>query len=241
MTTLAEHMIVAGADNRPPMLEKSMYTSWVSHMFLYIKGKEHGRMMLNSVLNGPLVYPTIEVDGVTRLKAYEELSDKEKLQDDYDLCAMNIVLQGLPPDIYALVNHNQVALNKFGIRGETLHDYYMRFAQLMNDIHIIGMTMQQVQLYAYLSQYEGHANEVRLMRERVIVQQVQGRQSQGYASNSSKSNATASGGEGHMARQCTQPKRARNSAWFKEKLMLAEAHDSGQVLDEEQLAFLEDL
>ncbi|GJZ28744.1 putative reverse transcriptase domain-containing protein [Tanacetum coccineum] len=37
------------------------------------------------------------------------------------------------------------------------------------------------------------------------------------------------------------PKRPRNSAWFKEKLMLAEAHESGQVLDEEQLAFLADL
>ncbi|GJV54431.1 hypothetical protein Tco_1450172, partial [Tanacetum coccineum] len=107
MTTLAEHMIVAGADNRPPMLEKSMYNSWQSHMLLYIKGKEHNIMMLNSVLNGPLVYPIIKVDGVTRLKTYEELPKKEKLQDDYDLCAMNIVLQGLPLDIYALVNHNQ--------------------------------------------------------------------------------------------------------------------------------------
>ncbi|GKC93548.1 hypothetical protein Tco_1158990, partial [Tanacetum coccineum] len=41
-----------------------------------------------------------------------------------------------------------------------------------------------------------------------------------------------------MARQCTQPKRPRNSAWFKKKLMLAEAQESSQVLDEEQLAFL---
>ncbi|GJS91956.1 hypothetical protein Tco_0774592 [Tanacetum coccineum] len=41
-----------------------------------------------------------------------------------------------------------------------------------------------------------------------------------------------------MARQCTQPKRPRNAAWFKEKLMLAEAQEAGQILDEEQLAFL---
>ncbi|GKA24594.1 hypothetical protein Tco_0710627 [Tanacetum coccineum] len=39
---------------------------------------------------------------------------------------------------------------------------------------------------------------------------------------------------------CTQPKRPRNTAWFKEKLMLAEAHEAGQILDEEQLAFLAD-
>nr|GEX31844.1 transposase, Ptta/En/Spm, transposase, Tnp1/En/Spm-like protein [Tanacetum cinerariifolium] len=93
MTTLAEHIIVAGADNHPPMLEKSMYNSWQDRMLLYIKGKEHCRMMLNSVLYGPLVYGTIELDGVTRTKTYEELTDQEKLQDDCDVKATNIVLQ----------------------------------------------------------------------------------------------------------------------------------------------------
>nr|GEZ45866.1 hypothetical protein [Tanacetum cinerariifolium] len=47
-------------------------------------------------------------------------------------------------------------------------------------------------------------------------------------------------GEGHMARQFTQPKRPRNAAWFKEKAMLAEAQQAGQILDEEQLTFLAD-
>ncbi|GJU90039.1 hypothetical protein Tco_1302462 [Tanacetum coccineum] len=109
-------MIVAGADNRPPMLEKSMYDSWKS--------------------------PT------------------------------NIVLQGLTPDVYSLVNHHKVAkeiwdirllmkgmeltqqerecklyneFDKFAsIKGETLYEYYLRFAQLVNDMHIIKMTMQPV-------------------------------------------------------------------------------------------------
>ncbi|GKF28740.1 hypothetical protein Tco_0095082 [Tanacetum coccineum] len=101
MTTLSEHMIVAGADNRPPMLEKTMY----NHMLLYMKGKEHGRMMLNSIEHGPLVYDTIKVDGVTRTKTYEGLTDAEKLQDDYDVGAT----QGLPPEVYYLVNHHDVA------------------------------------------------------------------------------------------------------------------------------------
>nr|GEZ57141.1 hypothetical protein [Tanacetum cinerariifolium] len=39
--------------------------------------------------------------------------------------------------------------------------------------------------------------------------------------------------EGHMARQCTQPKMPRNATWFKEKLMLAEAQEASQILDEE--------
>ncbi|GKC57404.1 hypothetical protein Tco_1085002 [Tanacetum coccineum] len=43
-----------------------------------------------------------------------------------------------------------------------------------------------------------------------------------------------------MARQCTQPKRPRNFAWFKEKMLLVQVQESGQVLDEKQLAFLAD-
>ncbi|GKA99775.1 hypothetical protein Tco_0827769 [Tanacetum coccineum] len=157
MTTLAENMIVAGGDNRPPMLDKSMYNSWKSRMILYIRGKEHGRIILNSILNGPLVYGTIKVDGVIRTKTYEELSNQEKLQDNYDVRATNIFLQCLPPDVYYLVNHHDVAkdiwdrvrllmqgiklsqqerecklYNEFdrftSVEGESLYEYYLSFA-----------------------------------------------------------------------------------------------------------------
>nr|GEU32547.1 hypothetical protein [Tanacetum cinerariifolium] len=50
------------------------------------------------------------------------------------------------------------------------------------------------------------------------------------ASSSYKSNATSSGKD--------NPKRPRNAAWYKDKAMLAEAQEAGQILDEEQLAFL---
>ncbi|GKA81620.1 reverse transcriptase domain-containing protein [Tanacetum coccineum] len=60
-------------------------------------------------------------------------------------------------------------------------------------------------------------------------------------SSNPRNQATIQDGEGHMARQCTQPKRPRNAAWFKEKAMLAEAQEAGQILNEEQLAFLADL
>ncbi|GKC66874.1 hypothetical protein Tco_1099472 [Tanacetum coccineum] len=66
-------------------------------------------MILNSVLNGPLLWPTVEENNITREKTYEELSEKEKLQADCDLKATNIVLQGLPLDVYSLVNHYKVA------------------------------------------------------------------------------------------------------------------------------------
>ncbi|GKA39154.1 integrase, catalytic region, zinc finger, CCHC-type containing protein [Tanacetum coccineum] len=100
-------------------------------------------------------------------------------------------------------------------------------------------------------------NQATIQDDMVTVHQVQRRQRQSYIGTSYKGNATSSGGnnaggltrvvkcyncegEGHMARQCTQLKRPRNTAWFKEKAILAEAQESGQILDEEQLAFLAD-
>nr|GEZ50136.1 hypothetical protein [Tanacetum cinerariifolium] len=183
VTTITEHIIVAGAENRPPMLEKIMYDSWASRIRLFIKRKKHDRIMLDSINNGPLVYPTVEENRQTRPMKYFKLTKAQQLQDDCDVQATNIILYDLPPNVYALVNHQE---------GETLYEYYRRFSQLINDMHTIGMTMQQVQvnskflnalpsdwskfvtgvklakslyttnydqLYSYLSQHERHANE----------------------------------------------------------------------------------
>nr|GEU44570.1 hypothetical protein [Tanacetum cinerariifolium] len=99
MTTLVKHIIVVGAENHPPMLEKSMYDSKVSRIHLFIKGKKHGRMMLDSIDNGQLVYPTVEENGQTRPMKYFELTEAQKLQDDFDVQAANIIFHGLPPDV----------------------------------------------------------------------------------------------------------------------------------------------
>nr|GEW32256.1 copia protein [Tanacetum cinerariifolium] len=80
-----------------------------SQIELYMQKKEHRRMILKSVENGPLIWPTIEENGVTRTKKYVELSDAKKIQADCDMKATNIILQGLPADIYSLINHHRVA------------------------------------------------------------------------------------------------------------------------------------
>nr|GEX92075.1 retrovirus-related Pol polyprotein from transposon TNT 1-94 [Tanacetum cinerariifolium] len=109
MTSLADKTILSGADNRPPMLEKDMYDSWKSRMELYMLNRQHGRMILESVENGPLLWPTVEEDGVTRLKKYSELLAVEAIQADCDVKATNIILQGLPPKVYALVSTHKYA------------------------------------------------------------------------------------------------------------------------------------
>nr|GEV37108.1 retrovirus-related Pol polyprotein from transposon TNT 1-94 [Tanacetum cinerariifolium] len=293
-------------------------------------------MILESVEHGPLIWPMVEENGVIRTKKYAELSAGEKIQACCDMKATNIILQGLPADIYSLVNHHRVAKN-----------LWERVQLLMQDLH----TSNYDQLHVYLEQHELHANEfspiqqgsvqphqhysshypsqpqlnhsstpqshyqtsnvlqvipqvayqspqapTQLMTEspfvdsgfvvpvfspgddliaclnkamaflkvvassrfpstnnqlrtssntrnqstiqdgRVTVQQVQGTQGQNYSGTTYNGNATSLRGSTISG----QPKRQRNAAWYKEKAMLAEAQEAGQILDKEQLAFLAD-
>nr|GFB28736.1 hypothetical protein [Tanacetum cinerariifolium] len=65
-------------------------------------------MILESVEQGPLLWPSMEVEGVTRLKKYSELSAAKATQADCDVKATNIILQGLPPEVCALVSTHKV-------------------------------------------------------------------------------------------------------------------------------------
>ncbi|GJU26524.1 retrovirus-related pol polyprotein from transposon TNT 1-94 [Tanacetum coccineum] len=228
MTTLADKSLLSGGDNKPSMLEKHLYDSWKSRMELYMMNRPHGRMILASFEKGPLVWPTITVDGATRPKEYTELTAAETIQADCDIKAINIILQGIPPEIYALVGQHHVAkviwekiqllmqgtsltkkerecklydeFDKFTYKtGESLHEYYLGFTLLLNDMNIYKMPLEQFQvntkflntlpaewskfvtdvklvkdlhttnvdqIHAHLEQHERHANEVRLMHER---------------------------------------------------------------------------
>ncbi|GKF42500.1 hypothetical protein Tco_0125842 [Tanacetum coccineum] len=75
----------------------------------YMILSEHGRIIHESVEHGPLIWPTVEDNGVIRTKKYAKLSAAKKIQADCDMKATNIILQGLPVDMYSLVNHHKVA------------------------------------------------------------------------------------------------------------------------------------
>nr|GEX96077.1 retrovirus-related Pol polyprotein from transposon TNT 1-94 [Tanacetum cinerariifolium] len=152
MTSLADKAILSGADNHPPMLEKDMYDSWKSIMKLYMFNRQDGRMILESVENAT-----------------------EAIQADCDVNATNIILQGLPPELYALVSTHKVAkelceriqmlmqrtsltkqerecklyneFDKFAYKkGESLRDFYLGFSLLLNDMNIYNMKLEQFQV-----------------------------------------------------------------------------------------------
>nr|GFB85986.1 hypothetical protein [Tanacetum cinerariifolium] len=170
MASLVDKAILSGAENRPPMLEKDMYDSWRSRMEMYMLNRQHGRIILESVEHGPLLWPSVTEEGVTRVKKYSELLTAEAIQADCDVKATNIILQELPPEIYALVSTHKVAkdlweriqmlmqgtlltkqerecklydaFDKFAYqKGEILCDFYLRFSLLLNEMNMYNMKL----------------------------------------------------------------------------------------------------
>ncbi|GKC41211.1 hypothetical protein Tco_1058933 [Tanacetum coccineum] len=245
MANLSEDIQCAGSDTRPPMLDKTDFASWQQRIRLYCRGKENGVNILKSIDEGPFQMGTTRVIvaegtegslhlGPERPRVYSDLSQDEKDRYNADIRATNIILQGLPKDIYSLINHytdakdiwDNVKMLLEGSeltkedresqlyddfehfrqnKGETIHDYYVRFAKLINDMRNIKMTMSKIQLnskfvnnmlpewgrfvtavklnkglkdsnfdqlYAYLKQHEAHANENKMMLERLTQQTV---------------------------------------------------------------------
>ncbi|GJS94930.1 hypothetical protein Tco_0801898 [Tanacetum coccineum] len=156
MANLSEDIQCASSDTRPPMLDRTDFASWQQRIRLYCRGTK-----------GAL--------GPERPQVYSDLSPEDKDRYNADIRATNILLQGLPKDIYSLINHytdakdiwDNVKMLLKGSelkkedresqlyddfenfrqhKGETIHDYYVRFAKLINDMRNIKMTMSRMKL-----------------------------------------------------------------------------------------------
>nr|GEX94919.1 retrovirus-related Pol polyprotein from transposon TNT 1-94 [Tanacetum cinerariifolium] len=164
-------------------------------MELYMLNRQHRRMILESVESGPLLWPTIEENGVYALVSTYKVAKElwERIQ---------MLMQGTSLTKQERECKLYDEFDKFAYRkGESLRDYYLRFSLLLNDMNIYNMKLEQFQVNtkflntlppewskfvtdvklvrdlhttnvdqpcAYLGQHEYHANEVRLMHERTF-------------------------------------------------------------------------
>nr|GEW13593.1 hypothetical protein [Tanacetum cinerariifolium] len=101
------------------MLNKDNYASWSSRLIRYAKSRPNGKLIYNSIMNGPYVRRMIPEPGdpdheVLVNKTFheqtdEELTDKELKQVEADDQAIQTILLGHPEDIYAAVDSYEIA------------------------------------------------------------------------------------------------------------------------------------
>ncbi|GJW62822.1 retrovirus-related pol polyprotein from transposon TNT 1-94 [Tanacetum coccineum] len=186
MSSMQEDIQCAGSDTRPPMLDRTDFESWQQRIRLYCLGKDNGENIMKSIKEGPFQMGTVSdvitggtegavQQGPVRARVLNDLSAEEKERYKADIRATNILLQGIPKDIYSLINHYTDAKDIWEnvkmilegseltkddresqlydefehfrqIKGETIQGYYVRFTKLINDMRNIKMTMSRMQL-----------------------------------------------------------------------------------------------
>ncbi|GJR22615.1 hypothetical protein Tco_0971142 [Tanacetum coccineum] len=103
------------------MLNKDNYVPWSSRLLRYAKSKPNGKLLVNSIKNGPYVRRMIHEPGdpnsiphvaeSTLEQTNDELTEKEAKQMEASDQDIKTILMGLPEDIYAaLLNGNDMSL-----------------------------------------------------------------------------------------------------------------------------------
>nr|GEY41506.1 hypothetical protein [Tanacetum cinerariifolium] len=189
-------------------------------------------MILKSIENGPLIRPSIEENGVTRLKKYIELSPTEAIQADCDIKATKIILQGLPPKVYALEREfnqqpefsqpNSGLIVSVFQKGDYPIDAINHMMTFLTDV----VTSRYPTTNNQLRNSSNPRQQATINNRRVTLQPIQGRKTSLAVGTSRTYTPGASG----------------NNSWKQktDKVLLVQAQANGQILHEKELAFLSD-
>nr|GEV54445.1 hypothetical protein [Tanacetum cinerariifolium] len=134
-----------GFKNCPHMLNKENYVPWSSRLLQYAKSRPNGKLIHNSIINGPYVRRMIPEPGdpnrevpvneTFHVQTDDELTEKELNQIEADDQAIQTILLDLPEDIYAVVDS-----------CETTQEIWLRVQQMMKGSDI-GIQENKAKLF----------------------------------------------------------------------------------------------
>nr|GEY25120.1 integrase, catalytic region, zinc finger, CCHC-type, peptidase aspartic, catalytic [Tanacetum cinerariifolium] len=147
----------AGSEIRPPMLNKENYVPLSSRLLRYAKSRPNGKLIHNSILNGPYVRRMIpepgdaerdvNVNETFHEQTDDELSEKEHKHIEADDQAIQTILLGLPEDIYAAVDS-----------CETAQEIWLRVQQMMKGSDI-GIQEKKAKLFNEWERFTSNKGE----------------------------------------------------------------------------------
>ncbi|GKC31639.1 retrovirus-related pol polyprotein from transposon TNT 1-94 [Tanacetum coccineum] len=180
---MSQDVITVGSIMRIPLLYRGEYSQWRERFMNYLEDQTDSESMINSIHNGdhPLpVVTQVSLVGTTSnvsppLKDKSMWTAKEKKNQKIDRLARSFFIQGLPNDIYSLIDRNNSAKelwdalerhmlgSEYGeqdrkaavlyeyetfkaTKGELLLDTYIQYLQVINDLKKCGYKKDNYEL-----------------------------------------------------------------------------------------------
>nr|GFC85013.1 hypothetical protein [Tanacetum cinerariifolium] len=114
---MSRDVLTVGSTMRILLLYRGEYSQWVERFMNYLEEQTDGEAMINSIKNGDQPLPRVtqvSIAGTTlteqpHLKDKSMWSDQEKRIQKIDRLARSLLIQGLPNDIYSLIDSNKTA------------------------------------------------------------------------------------------------------------------------------------
>nr|GEX11170.1 hypothetical protein [Tanacetum cinerariifolium] len=118
-----------GSESRPPMLNKENYVPWSSRLLRYAKSRPNGKLIHNSIINGPYVRRMILEPGDTNWEVpVNETFHEIWLRVQQMMKGSDIGIQEKKAKLFN--EWERFTSNE----GESIEAYYHRFLKLMNDL-----------------------------------------------------------------------------------------------------------
>ncbi|GKD19617.1 hypothetical protein Tco_1208775, partial [Tanacetum coccineum] len=114
---MSRDVITVGSTMRIPLLYRGEYSQWRERFMNYLEEQTDGEAMINSIQNGDHPLPVVAQVSLagTAPNAPPTLKDpkfwtaEEKKTQKIDRLARSLLIQGLPNDIYSLIDSNNTA------------------------------------------------------------------------------------------------------------------------------------
>nr|GEX26852.1 hypothetical protein [Tanacetum cinerariifolium] len=180
---MSRDVLTVGSTMRILLLYRGEYSQWVERLMNYLEEQMDREAMINSIKNGDQPLPRVTQVSIIRTSSTKQppLKDKsiwsnqeKKIQKIYRL-ARSLLIQGLPNDIYSLIDRKKTAKDlwdalarymlgsKYGeqdrkavvlyeyetfnaTEAELLLDAYIRYLQVINDLKKCGYSKDNCKL-----------------------------------------------------------------------------------------------
>nr|GEW50262.1 retrovirus-related Pol polyprotein from transposon TNT 1-94 [Tanacetum cinerariifolium] len=181
-----------------------------------------------------------------RPRTYDDLDDNEKKRFNADVHATNIVLQGLPKDIYKLINHNIKAKAIWNNNSDYFKDKMLLMqtqenGAMLDEEELLFLTGEQTNMFD--ADVDDHPVKDLALNDDNIFQTDESGPANQQASPSNAlilskvhdlENDIDPCDENHDEHEIHN----ENSDYFKDKMLLMQAQENGAMLDEKELLFL---